>query len=67
MGVQYFPNLTTLDLRWVFHQIELDSSSRDITAFVTDDGIFRDKRYKSSALILLLRSISILSLNQWQV
>lgn len=31
-------------LLWGFHQIELDSSSRDITVFVTDDGIFRNKR-----------------------
>ena len=33
-----------LDLRWGFHQIELDPESRDITAFATHDGIFRYKR-----------------------
>ena len=33
-----------LDLRWGFHQIELEPNSRDITAFATDDGIFRYKR-----------------------
>ena len=33
-----------LDLRWGFHQIELDSESRDITAFASHDGIFRFKR-----------------------
>ncbi|PFX13293.1 Uncharacterized protein K02A2.6 [Stylophora pistillata] len=33
-----------LDLRWGFHQIELDPDSRDITAFTTHDGIFRYKR-----------------------
>ena len=32
------------DLRWGFHQIELEASSRDITAFATDYGIFRYKR-----------------------
>ena len=33
-----------LDLRWGFHQIELEHNSRDITSFATDDGIFRYKR-----------------------
>ena len=33
-----------LDLRWGFHQIELEPNSRDITSFATDDGIFRYKR-----------------------
>ena len=33
-----------LDLRWGFHQIELEENSRDITAFSTHDGIFRYKR-----------------------
>ena len=33
-----------VDLRWGFHQIELDADSRDITAFATHDGIFRYKR-----------------------
>lgn len=31
-------------LLWGFHQIELDSSSRGITVFVTDDGTFRNQR-----------------------
>ena len=30
-----------LDLRWGFHQIELEADSRDITAFATHNGIFR--------------------------
>ena len=30
-----------LDLRWGFHQIQLDADSRDITAFATHGGIFR--------------------------
>ena len=34
-----------LDLRWGFHQIELEPNSRDITSFATDDGIFRYKRF----------------------
>lgn len=33
-----------LDLISGFHQIELDESSRDITSFTTDKGIFRFKR-----------------------
>lgn len=33
-----------LDLRWGFHQIELEPNSRDITSFATDYGIFRYKR-----------------------
>ena len=33
-----------LDLKWGFHQIELDESSRDITTFITPDGLFRYKR-----------------------
>ena len=33
-----------LDLRWGFHQIELDADSRNITAFATHDGIFQYKR-----------------------
>lgn len=35
-----------LDLRWGFHQIELDPKSRDITAFATHDGIFRYERLR---------------------
>ena len=35
---------SNLDLRWGFHQIELEPNSRDITSFATDDGIFRYKR-----------------------
>ena len=33
-----------LDLRWGFHENELDAESRDITAFAIHDGIFRYKR-----------------------
>ena len=33
-----------VDLRWGFHQIELDADSRDITTFATHDGIFQYKR-----------------------
>ena len=29
-----------LDLRWGFHQIELEPNSWDIASFATDDGIF---------------------------
>ena len=31
-------------LLWGSHKIEVHSSSRDITVFATDDGIFRNKR-----------------------
>ena len=33
-----------LDLRWGFHQIELDEESRQITTFVTHRGLYRYKR-----------------------
>lgn len=33
-----------LDLRWGYHQIELDPKSREITTFVTHKGIYRYKR-----------------------
>ena len=33
-----------LDLRHGFHQVELHADSRDITTFVTHDGLFRYKR-----------------------
>ena len=33
-----------LDLKWGFHQIELDEQSRDITIFVTHKGLYRYKR-----------------------
>ena len=33
-----------LDLKWGFHQIELDESSRHITTFVTHKGLYRYKR-----------------------
>ena len=33
-----------LDLRHGFHQVELRADSRDITTFVTHDGLFRYKR-----------------------
>ena len=29
--------ISKLDVRWGFHQIELEQGSRDITAFATDD------------------------------
>ena len=33
-----------LDLRWGFHQIELDEESRQITTFLTHRGLYRYKR-----------------------
>ena len=33
-----------LDLRWGFHQIELEEQSRKITTFITHKGLFRYKR-----------------------
>ena len=33
-----------LDLRMDIHQIELEEESRDITTFVTHDGLYRFKR-----------------------
>ncbi|XP_020600787.1 uncharacterized protein K02A2.6-like [Orbicella faveolata] len=33
-----------LDLRWGFHQIELEEQSRNITTFITHKGLFRYKR-----------------------
>ena len=33
-----------LDLKWGYHQIELDPGSRDITTFATSSGLFRYKR-----------------------
>lgn len=33
-----------LDLKWAFHQIELDEESREITTFVTHRGLYRYKR-----------------------
>ena len=33
-----------LDLKWGFHQIELDTESRHLTTFVTHKGLFRYKR-----------------------
>ena len=33
-----------LDLKWGFHQIELDEGSRHLTTFVTHNGLFRYKR-----------------------
>jgi len=40
-GASFF---SKLDMNWGFHQIELCEESRDITTFVTQDGIFRYKR-----------------------
>ena len=33
-----------LDLKWGFHQVELDEKSREITIFVTHGGLYRYKR-----------------------
>ncbi|XP_055999587.1 uncharacterized protein K02A2.6-like [Ostrea edulis] len=33
-----------LDLRWGYHRIELDEESREITTFVTHEGLYRYKR-----------------------
>ncbi len=33
-----------LDLKWGFHQVELEEDSRDITTFCTHQGLFRYKR-----------------------
>ena len=35
---------TKLDFNWGFHQVELAESSRDITTFCTQDGLYRYKR-----------------------
>ena len=33
-----------LDVKWAYHQIELDPESSDITTFATHKGLFRYKR-----------------------
>ena len=33
-----------LDLRWGFHQVQLDAASRNITTFAVEDGLYRFKR-----------------------
>ena len=33
-----------LDLKWGFHQVELDERSREMTTFVTHRGLYRYKR-----------------------
>ena len=33
-----------LDIKWAYHQIELDQESRDITTFVTHKGLYRYTR-----------------------
>ncbi|XP_054745936.1 uncharacterized protein K02A2.6-like [Anastrepha obliqua] len=33
-----------LDLKWAYHQLELDEESREITTFITHKGLFRYKR-----------------------
>ena len=33
-----------LDLKWGFHQVELETESRRITAFITHRGLFQYKR-----------------------
>ena len=35
---------STLDLKWGFHQIELEEESRSITTFATHAGLYRYKR-----------------------
>lgn len=35
---------TKLDLKWGFHQVELDEDSRDITTFITHRGLYRYAR-----------------------
>ena len=32
-----------LDLKWGFHQVELDEKSREITTFITNRGLYRYK------------------------
>ncbi|XP_064609485.1 uncharacterized protein K02A2.6-like [Liolophura sinensis] len=36
--------VSKIDLKWGYHQIELDEESRNITTFVTHKGLFRYKR-----------------------
>ena len=33
-----------LDIKWAYHQIELEPESREITTFMTHKGMFRYKR-----------------------
>ena len=40
-GANFF---TRLDLRNAYHQLELHESSREITTFITQKGLFRYKR-----------------------
>ena len=35
---------SNLDLKWSYHQIELDEESREITTFTTHKGLYRYKR-----------------------
>ena len=35
---------STLDLKGAYNQVPLHEESRDLTAFITDDGLFRFKR-----------------------
>jgi len=39
--------ISKLDMRWGFHQIELEQGSRDITGFATDD--VRDFKVQENA------------------
>ena len=40
-GARYF---TQIDLKWGYHQVELDPSSRYITAFIAHCGTYQNKR-----------------------
>ncbi|XP_036340795.1 uncharacterized protein K02A2.6-like [Rhagoletis pomonella] len=40
-GAKYF---SRIDLKWAYHQLELDEFSRYITTFITHKGLFRYKR-----------------------
>ena len=41
---------TQIDLKWGYHQVELDPSSRYITAFITHCGTYQSKRLSFGAV-----------------
>ena len=47
-----------LDLKWGYHQIELDEKSRELTTFTTHGGLYRYKRLMFG-ISVLLKSINI--------